>query len=86
MRGRPIFVFLAELHRLDASATAASVGYDPDFKEPVLLVMKEGWYERGKQALVAEGKRLFQAKTVLLDAKAGYTPEPEEVEAEVHLS
>ena len=55
-------------------------------KEPVLLVMKDGWYERGKQALVAEGKRLFQAKTVLLDAKAGYTPEPEEVEAEVRLS
>ena len=36
MRGRPIFVFLAELHRLDTNATAAGVGYDPDFKEPVL--------------------------------------------------
>ena len=52
---------------------------------PVLQVMKSGWYERGKQSLVAEGKRLFQAKTVLLDAKAGYRPEPDELEAEVIL-
>jgi len=34
---------------------------------------------------VADGKRLFQAKTVLLDAKAGYSPEPDELEAEVSL-
>jgi hypothetical protein len=33
---------------------------------PVLMVMKTGWYDSGKQRLVAEGKRLFQAKTVLL--------------------
>lgn len=52
---------------------------------PVLQVMKSGWYERGKQRLVAEGKRLFQAKTVLLDAKTGYRPEPDELEAEVVL-
>ncbi len=53
---------------------------------PVLQVMKSGWYERGKQSLVAEGKRLFQAKTVLLDAKSGYRPEPDELEAEVGLA
>jgi hypothetical protein len=52
---------------------------------PFLQVMKSGWYERGKLKLVADGKRLFQAKTVLLDAKAGYTPEPDELEAEVSL-
>jgi hypothetical protein len=47
-------------------------------KAPILQVMKSGWYERGKQELVADGKRLFQAKTVLLDAKATYQEEPEE--------
>lgn len=44
MRGRLIFPFLAELHRLDTQAMAsppggpppAAPGYDPDFKEPVL--------------------------------------------------
>ena len=52
-------------------------------RPPVLEVMKTGWYERGKQQLVAEGKRLFQAKTIILDAKALYRPEPEEVEATI---
>ena len=33
---------------------------------PVLMVMKPGWYDSGKQRLVAEGKRVFQAKTILL--------------------
>ena len=47
--------------------------------------MKPGWYERGKQKLVADGKRLFQAKTILLDAKATYRPEPEETELEIKL-
>jgi hypothetical protein len=36
---------------------------------PVLMVMKTGWYDSGKQRLVAEGKRLFQAKTVLLSER-----------------
>ena len=44
MRGRLIFPFLAELHRLDTTGTATTdpdgagpltSGYDPDFKEPV---------------------------------------------------
>ena len=47
-------------------------------KAPILQVMKSGWYDRGKQELVADGKRLFQAKTILLDAKATYQEEPEE--------
>jgi len=46
MRGRLIFRFLAELHRLDTRALAVedpdgagplTSGYDPDFKEPVLV-------------------------------------------------
>lgn len=38
MRGRLIFPFVAELHRLDAHATATTPpGYDDDFKEPALL-------------------------------------------------
>ena len=38
MRGRLIFAFAAELHRLDARATATTPpGYDADFKEPALL-------------------------------------------------
>lgn len=53
-------------------------------KGPILQVMKSGWYERGKQKLAAEGMRLFQAKTILLDAKEGYHPEPEETNFEVN--
>jgi len=52
-------------------------------REPVLQVMKPGWYERGKQQLVADGKRLFQSKTILLDAKQSYQAEPEETEFEI---
>ena len=38
MRGRLIFAFLAELHRLDTLATATTPpGYDDDFKELALL-------------------------------------------------
>lgn len=46
MRGRLIFAFLAELHRLDTHATVTTdpdgdgpleSGYDPDFKESVLV-------------------------------------------------
>jgi hypothetical protein len=52
-------------------------------KDPVLQVMKSGWYERGKQKQVSDGKRLFQSKTIILDAKDGYQPEDEETEFEV---
>jgi hypothetical protein len=52
-------------------------------REPVLQVMKPGWYERGKQQLVADGKRLFQSKTILLDAKESYQAEPDETEFEI---
>jgi len=35
-------------------------------KAPVLHVMKEGWYERGRRQQVESGMRAFQAKTQLL--------------------
>ena len=35
-------------------------------KAPVLHVMKEGWYERGRRHQVESGMRAFQAKTVVL--------------------
>lgn len=46
MRGRLVFAFVAELHRLDTKGLATEdpdgagplvSGYDPDFKEPVLV-------------------------------------------------
>ncbi len=78
------------LGRLDESLGELNIEYQAKrasgrLGPPVLQVMRSGWYERGKQSLVAEGKRLFQAKTVLLDAKSGYRPEPDELEAEVGL-
>ena len=33
---------------------------------PVLHIMSEGWYERGRRKLAESGKRVFQAKTELL--------------------
>ena len=33
---------------------------------PVMHVMREGWYERGRQKQVEGGMRAFQAKTQLL--------------------
>jgi hypothetical protein len=78
------------LSRLDEAIGELNIEYQAKrasgrLGPPILQVMKSGWYERGKLKLVADGKRLFQAKTVLLDAKAGYTPEPDELEAEVSL-
>ena len=36
---------------------------------PVMHVMREGWYERGRRQQALEGKRAFQAKTELLSAE-----------------
>jgi hypothetical protein len=59
MRGRLIYRYLAELHRLDAAAMAAAdpdgpgpleSGFDPDFKEPVLVDLDDdGVGERARQ-------------------------------------
>ena len=43
---------------------------------PVLHIMKEGWYERGRRQLAAEGKRMFQAKTEKLSPIKLATMEP----------
>ena len=52
---------------------------------PSMHVMKLGWYERQKKELAAEGKRVFQAKTVLLDAKQRFEEDAENLEAVVEL-
>ena len=61
---------LSELN-IEYAAKRKSLRLNP----PVLMVMKTGWYDSGKQRLVAEGKRLFQAKTVLLSDRAKETDE-----------
>lgn len=76
------------LEVLDGTLSAVNIEWEAKrksgrLKDPTLLVMKPGWYERGKQKLVAEGKRLFQAKTILLDNKATYHEEPEETALEI---
>jgi hypothetical protein len=78
------------LKHIDSDLAKRNIEWDGKRKSgrlraPVLEVMKPGWYDRSKQALVAEGKRLFQAKTVLLDSKKGYVPEPDETEATVTM-
>ncbi len=76
------------LQSLDAALCELNIEWEGKrgsgrLRPPTLSVMKQGWYERGKQKLVAAGKRLFQAKTIILDAKATYQPEPDETEFEV---
>ena len=44
-------------------------------KAPVLHVMKEGWYERGRKQQVESGMRAFQAKTQLLTPQKAVTQE-----------
>lgn len=78
------------LRQLDERLSALNLEYAAKRKslrlnDPVLQVMKPGWYERHKRALAAEGKRLFQAKTILLDAREGYREDPGNLEAEVTL-
>jgi len=78
------------LEQLDRRLASLNIEYKAKRKsmrlrDPVLHVMKAGWYERQKRALAASGKRLFQAKTVLLDAKEGYKEDPENLLAVVDL-
>jgi hypothetical protein len=48
--------------------------------EPVLHVMRDGWYERQRREQVASGKRAFQAKTELL---SGVKADTEMIKPEV---
>ena len=52
---------------------------------PVLQVMKPGWHDEERKQLAEDGKPIFQAKDVHLDAKREFEPEPESVEVEVEL-
>jgi len=53
---------------------------------PVMHVMREGWYERGRRQQAAAGKRVFQAKTeVLSREKAETTVMRPEIENIVEL-
>jgi len=55
-------------------------------KAPVMHVMREGWYERGRRQQAAAGKRVFQAKTeVLSRVKAETTVMRPEIENIVEL-
>ena len=50
---------------LEYAAKRKSLRLEP----PVLEVMRPGWYEARKQCLLADGKRDFQAKTMLLSIR-----------------
>ncbi len=52
---------------------------------PALHIMKAGWYDRKKEELIADGKRIFQAKTVLLDSKEKFKEDSENLEARIQL-
>ncbi|MHC4957009.1 MAG: GH3 auxin-responsive promoter family protein [Planctomycetota bacterium] len=59
------------LWAVDARLKEINIEYEAKRKsmrlnDPILHVMKEGWYERGRRRQVEEGMRAFQAKTVLL--------------------
>ncbi len=55
--------------------------------DPVLRVMRDGWYERTKRAKVAAGMRAFQAKTELLSlASPEKSPPPDEVVVEREMA
>lgn len=61
----------AFLAAFDRSLMGINIEYEAKRKSqrlgpPVLHVMRDGWYERGRKAQVAQGKRAFQAKTELL--------------------
>jgi hypothetical protein len=65
---------IAFIKSVDAHLKAINIEYKGKrdsmrLGSPVLHVMKEGWYERGRRQWVASGKRAFQAKTEVLSAE-----------------
>jgi hypothetical protein len=61
----------AFLKNIDVEMKAINIEYKGKreslrLEAPVMHVMKEGWYERGRQKQVEAGMRAFQAKTTLL--------------------
>lgn len=62
------------LQAIDGNLAGLNLEYEAKRKSlrlnaPVLHMMKPGWYDAEKKKLIASGKRLFQAKTVLLSTK-----------------
>jgi len=62
------------LQAVDGNLSKLNIEYEAKRKSlrlnaPVLHNMKPGWYDAEKKKLIASGKRLFQAKTVLLSTK-----------------
>ncbi len=69
--GVPDEKLLPFLHAVDANLARQNLEYDAKRRslrlgDPVLHVMKPGWYDNQKKRLVAQGRRIFQAKTVIL--------------------
>ncbi|MBW2503136.1 MAG: GH3 auxin-responsive promoter family protein [Deltaproteobacteria bacterium] len=61
----------AFLHQVDLELKTANIEYKAKrdslrLGAPIMHVMKEGWYERGRQQQVEAGMRVFQAKTQVL--------------------
>jgi len=78
------------LERLDGELCRLNIEYRAKraslrLGAPLLMIMRNGWYERQRRRVAAEGRRLFQAKTVLLDAEASFEEEPDEVEETLEL-
>jgi hypothetical protein len=62
------------LQQLDANLSKLNLEYEAKRKSlrlrpPILHVMRPGWYDGEKKRLIAAGKRLFQAKTVILASR-----------------
>jgi hypothetical protein len=75
-----------EKHLSDLNIEYAAKRKSLRLNPPVLMVMKTGWYDSGKQRLVAEGKRLFQAKTILLSDRSTKDADEEFVSSTITLN
>jgi hypothetical protein len=69
---------LAFLREIDSYLKGVNIEYKAKrdsgrLRDPVMHVMREGWYERGRRAQAASGKRAFQAKTEVLSRTKGET-------------
>lgn len=71
------------LRALDRHLAACNIEYAAKRRSrrlnpPELHVMPTGWYDETKRRLIAQGKRLFQAKTVILDTRSRHSDAPED--------
>jgi hypothetical protein len=80
----------ALLEQIDETLCEANLEYKSKrasgrLHAPLLQMMKSGWHEAERKQAAADGKPVFQAKEVHLDARQEFEPEPENVESEVAL-